>query len=46
MPGSSPDPVTRIDAPPPLEPIAGVTERIVGAGFVNSGWDGAGWTGW
>jgi NAD(P)-dependent dehydrogenase (short-subunit alcohol dehydrogenase family) len=42
-PGNSPAPVIRIDAPPPLDPIDGVTERIVGAGFLTSGGDvGAG----
>ena len=45
MPGSSPAPVIVIDAPPPVDPIDGVTERIVGrdseagvgAGFLCSG---------
>jgi hypothetical protein len=41
MPGSSSAPVIVIDAPPPVDPIEGVTERIVGAGFLGSGCDGA-----
>ena len=36
-PGNNPAPVIRIDAPPPLDPIDGVTERIVGGGFLRSG---------
>jgi hypothetical protein len=36
-PGSSPAPVILIDAPPPVDPIDGVIERIVGAGFLCSG---------
>lgn len=44
-PGSSPAPVIVIAAPPAIDPIDGVTEKIVGAGFrpglLSSGWEGA-----
>jgi hypothetical protein len=36
-PGRSPAPVIVIDAPPPVDPSEGVTDRMVGAGFVIVG---------